>query len=83
MLKADFRHYFRIAEVESNLAPPSSDRNRWFEKFGVEIGNGGFAPAIKPWVWPEAFAGVTLEHACRVRAAIAARDPAPRESAQA
>ena len=79
----DFRHFFRIAEMESNLAPPSSDRNRWFEKFGVEIGNGGYAPAIKPWVWPEAFAGVTVNDACRVRAAIAARDPAPRESAQA
>jgi hypothetical protein len=79
----DFRHFFRIAEMESNLAPPSSDRNRWFEKFGVEIGNGGFAPAIKLWVWPEAFAGVTVNDACRVRTAIAARDPAPRESAQA
>jgi hypothetical protein len=79
----DFRRFFRMAEVESNLAPPSSDRNRWFEKIGVEIGNGGYAPAIKPWVWPEAFAGVTVNDACRVRAAIAARDPAPRESAQA
>lgn len=79
----DFRHYFRIAEVESNLAPPSSDRNRWFKKFGVEIGNGGYAPAIKPWAWPEAFAGVTVNDACRVRSAIAARDPAPRENVQA
>ncbi len=79
----DFRHFFRIAEMESNLAPPSSDRNRWFEKIGVEIGNGGYAPAIKPWVWPEAFAGVTVNDACRVRSAIAASDPAPRESAQA
>jgi hypothetical protein len=69
--------------MESNLAPPSSDRNRWFEKIGVEIGNGGYAPAIKPWVWPEAFAGVTVNDACRVRSAIAASDPAPRESAQA
>lgn len=79
----DFRRYFRIAEAESNLAPPSSDRNRWFEKFGVEIGNGDYAPAIKPWVWPDAFGGVTVQDACRVRAAIAQRDPAPRESAQA
>jgi hypothetical protein len=79
----DFRRFFRIAEVESNLAPPSSDRNRWFEKIGVEIGNGGYAPAIKPWVWPEAFAGVTVNDVCRVRAAIATSDPAPRESAQA
>lgn len=82
----DFRTYFRIAEMESNLAPPSSNRNRWFEKIGVEIGNGGFAPAIKPWVWPEAFAGVTVNETCKVRAAIAARaanDNPARESAQA
>ena len=82
----DFRCFFRIAELESNLAPPSSDRNRWFEKFGVEIGNGGHAPAIRPWVWPDSFAGVTVKDTCRVKAAISARvagDAPPRENAQA
>lgn len=82
----DFRLFFRIAEAESNLAPPSSDRNRWFQKVGVQIGNGGTYPTIRPWVWPEAFTGVTVNDACRVRALIAERaesDNPARESVQA
>ncbi|QYK40238.1 MAG: AAA family ATPase [Paracoccaceae bacterium] len=82
----DFRHYFRIAETESNLAPPSSTRNNWFEKTSIAIGNGAFYPAVKRWSWPEAFAGVTINDASRVRAAIAARSAdgrPPRENAQA
>ncbi|WRH61577.1 MAG: AAA family ATPase [Fuscovulum sp.] len=82
----DFRNYFRVAEAESNLAPPSSDRNRWFEKIGVEIGNGGTYPAIRPWSWPEAFAGVKVDDARRVRAILAdraARDAPARENSQA
>ena len=79
----DFRHYFRIGEAESNLAPPSSDRNRWFEKSGVMIANGENVATIRPWVWPEAFSGVTVNDACKVRAAIAARETPPRENSQA
>ncbi|MBL9062748.1 AAA family ATPase [Tabrizicola sp.] len=82
----DFRHYFRIAEAESNLAPPSSDRNQWFEKTGVEIGNGAAYPTIRKWTWPEAFTGVTVNDACRVRALIserAERDEPTRENVQA
>ncbi len=69
----DFRYFFRIGEMESNLAPPSSDRNRWFQKIGVEIGNGAQYPTIRPWVWPDAFGGVTVNDARQVRAAIAKR----------
>lgn len=82
----DFRRYFRVAEAESNLAPPSSARNQWFEKVGIGIGNGGHYPTVKPWTWPEAFSGVTVNDACRVRAVIAARaaDGRPaRENSQA
>ena len=79
----DFRHYFRIGEAESNLAPPSSDRNRWFEKKGVMIANGENVATIRPWVWPEAFSGITVNDACRVRAEIAARETPPRENSQA
>lgn len=82
----DFRHYFRIAEAESNLAPQSSDRNQWFEKTGVEIGNGGAYPTIRKWTLPEAFTGVTVNDACRVRALIAERadrDAPARENVQA
>ena len=82
----DFRLFFRIAEAESNLAPPSSDRNRWFQKVGVQIGNGGTYPTIRPWVWPEAFTGVTVNDACRIRSLIAERaenDTPARENSQA
>lgn len=79
----DFRHYFRIGEAESNLAPPSSDRNRWFEKTGVTIANGENVATIRPWVWPEAFSGVSVNDACRVRTEIAARETPPRENSQA
>lgn len=82
----DFRNYFRIAEAESNLAPPSSERNKWFEKIGVQIGNGRTYPTIRPWTWPEAFAGITVDHACRVRNALAdlaANDTPARENIQA
>lgn len=82
----DFRLFFRIGEFESNLAPPSSDRNRWFQKVGVEIGNGALYPTIFPWVWPDAFAGVKLDDVRLVRAAIAklVKDGTPpRESSQA
>lgn len=70
----DHRRFFRVAEAESNLAPPSADRNRWFEKVGVSIGNGAAYPSVKPWTWPEALTGVTSSHAARVRARIAERD---------
>lgn len=79
----DFRHFFRIGEAESNLAPPSSDRNRWFEKVGVRIANGENVATIRPWTWPEAFSGITVNDACKVRSAIAARETPPRENAQA
>lgn len=79
----DFRNYLRIGEAESNLAPPSSDRNRWFVKTGLTIANGENVATIRPWVWPEAFSGITANDACRVRTAIAACDPPPRESSQA
>lgn len=54
----DHRNYFRIGETESNLAPPSSSLNQWFEKVGVCIADGHYAPAVRKWVWPDAFAGL-------------------------
>lgn len=76
------RHYLRIADMESNLAPPSADVNRWFEKASVIIPNGHSVGVIRPWKWPDAFAGLRREDAAKVRSAIAARDPAARESSQ-
>ncbi|MGB3316444.1 MAG: AAA family ATPase [Albidovulum sp.] len=79
----DFRRYFRIGEAESNFAPPSSDRNRWFEKTSEVIANGENVATIRPWTWPDAFIDITVSDTCRVRAAIAARDAPPRENSQA
>lgn len=76
------RHYMRIADIESNLAPPSADVNRWFEKASVIIPNGHSVGVIKPWKWPDAFTGLRREDAAKVRATFAACDPAPRESSQ-
>jgi len=61
------RHFLRIGDMESNLAPPSSDVNRWFEKVNVETPNGHGVGAIKTWQWPDAFDGVTPQDAARVR----------------
>ena len=67
---ANHRYYFRIGDMESNLAPPSSDINRWFEKASVLIPNGEEVGAIREWKWPDAFDGVTAQQAAQVRATI-------------
>lgn len=64
------RHFMRIGDMESNLAPPSADVNRWFQKISVTIPNGHSIGAIEPWQWPDAFDGITREDACRVQAAL-------------
>lgn len=64
------RHFMRIGDIESNLAPPSSDVNRWFEKISVTIPNGRDVGAIRTWNWPDAFDGITRQHAGRVRALV-------------
>lgn len=79
----DHRAFFRIADVESNLAPPSSDRNRWFQKISVDTPNGQSAGVVSVWEWPDAFAGITAADARRVRAAVDASNPPPRMNPQA
>jgi hypothetical protein len=72
------RFYFRIADMESNLAPPSTDVNRWFEKVSVLTPNGRKVGAIKPWKWPDAFDGLTRNDAAKVRAEVARMAEPPR-----
>lgn len=72
------KFYFRIADVESNLAPPSADINRWFEKLSVETPNGHRVGAIRPWKWPDAFDGLTRNDAAKVRAEVARMAEPPR-----
>lgn len=56
----DYRNYVRIGDAESNLAPPSSDKNRWFEKKSVRIDAGFHVGVIAPWKFPDAFDGIEL-----------------------
>jgi hypothetical protein len=79
----DHRYFFRVGETEANLAPPSSERNRWFKKLSVEIDNGAHIVAVERWQWPDAFEGVTVEMAGAVYDALGERDPPARESVQA
>lgn len=72
------RFYFRIGDVESNLAPPSADVNRWFEKVSVLTPNGHKVGAVKPWKWPDAFDGLTRNDAAMVRAEISRMSEPPR-----
>jgi RecA-family ATPase len=72
------RHYLRIADMESNLAPPSADVNRWFQKVSVQTPNGRHVGAVEAWKWPDAFDGVTKQDAARVRAEIDKMTEPPR-----
>ncbi len=63
----DHRRYFRIGEIESNLAAPSADVSRWFRKSSVQIANGESVGVVAPWKWPDAFNGITSEMAALVR----------------
>lgn len=72
------RYYFRIGDMESNLAPPSADVNRWFEKLSVIIPNGRSIGAVKPWKWPDAFNGITPQQAAQIRNMIDAMPEPPR-----
>ncbi len=76
------RHFFRIGDMESNLAPPSSEVNRWYEKVNVTTPNGQHVGAVRPWEWPDAFDGVTNSDAMRVQNMVAASFPPPRYSSQ-
>lgn len=76
------RHFMRIGDMESNLAPPSSNVNRWFEKVSVPTPNGSDVGAVKAWQWPDAFDGVTPDDARRVQIAVAAADEPPRHNPQ-
>lgn len=74
------RHYLRVGDMESNLAPPSADLNRWFEKTSVITPNGHSVGAIQPWKWPDAFDGISRQDSARVRSAIASMGEPPREN---
>ena len=77
------RAFLRVGDVESNLAPPSSEVNQWFQKLSVDAPNGQSVGVIAPWQWPDMFSGVTKEHAARVRGEIDRMASPPRQNIQA
>jgi RecA-family ATPase len=77
---ANHRHFMRIGDMESNLAPPSSEVNQWYQKISVLTPNGHHVGAIEKWEWPDAFDGLSKMDAARVRNAIMAMPEPPLES---
>ena len=77
------RRFMRIADMESNLAPPSADVNRWFQKLSVEIPNGHKVGAIEPWRWPDAFEGITPRQTADCQALLLDRATPARANVQA
>lgn len=79
----DHRSHFQIGDIEGNLAPPSSDYAKWFEKISVTADNGESVGVVVPWQWPDAFDGITPQDARRVQLAIGQmEDDPPRANAQ-
>lgn len=79
---SDHRSHFQIGDIEGNLAPPSSDHAKWFEKVSVIADNGESVGVIASWEWPDAFMGLRREDAAAVRNAIGMCDPPARENSQ-
>lgn len=79
----DHRSHFQIGDIEGNLAPPSSDYAKWYEKVSVMADNGESVGVIAPWKWPDAFDGIGVEAAAAARAAIVEAQGEARESEQA
>ena len=79
----DHRSHFQVGDIEGNLAPPSSDYARWYEKVSVQTENGESVRVIAPWKWPDAFDGIDPKTASAVRKAVMDADPRPKENVRA
>lgn len=79
----DHRSHFQIGDIEGNLAPPSSDFAKWFEKISVIAENGESVGVIAPWKWPDAFDGIDPKTSAAARNAVMAADPKPKENPRA
>ena len=44
--------YFKVADAESNHAPPSSDTLQWFRKASIQVNTMVNAPTIERWTYP-------------------------------
>lgn len=78
----DHRSHFQVGDIEGNLAPPSSDYARWFEKISVTTPNGESVGVVVPWQWPDAFTDLSPDSAIAVRRALVTAPDRARESGQ-
>lgn len=76
----DHRAHFQVGDIEGNLAPPSSDYAKWYEKISVIAENGESVGVISPWKWPDAFDGISPETSARVRRAVMEAESKLKES---
>jgi len=66
------RSYFSVLADKVNLAP-AADRD-WFRLADVELPNGDHVGAVEAWLWPDPFAGISVDDLRRVQSAIDGKD---------
>jgi hypothetical protein len=74
------RSFFRVIRDKANLTP-SPDKSDWYHLVDVPLANGDHVGVVTPWVWPDAFEGVKVEHLIQVQQAV--RDHRYRRDSQA
>ena len=76
----NYRQYFRVYSDKANLSPPA-EKSDWYKLESVELANGDSVGVVIPWLWPDAFDGITVAHLKAVQTAIDGRNL--RENSQA
>lgn len=62
--------YFRTANDKANLSPPEAAE--WYRMNNYELANGDQVGVACPWVWPDAFAGITTAKLMEVQREVGA-----------
>ena len=60
------RLYFRTYSDKANMSPPL-EVSEWYHLQSVSLANGDEVGAVVPWVWPDAFAGISSHDLRRVQ----------------
>lgn len=63
------RLFFRVYSDKQNLAPPL-EHSTWYKLHDVALPNSDQVGVVAPWVWPDAFDGVSTSDLRRVQTAI-------------
>lgn len=75
-------NHFRIDGAGKNNLSAPSDKADWFERIGVQMPNDDWCAIVQKWVPPDAFEGVTSDHAKRMQIVLQDAPEPYRESAQ-